>query len=681
MALMNPARPKQDGASNSEAAADPQARRPGPMKFQYASGDQPLDGYTIRRGIGRGGFGEVYFAESDAGKEVAMKLIRRNLDVELRGVRHCLNLKHPNLIALYDIRADSIGDEWVIMEYVSGVGGGANSLEEALDRAPKGLSEEEVLRWMRGIAAGVAHLHDNGIVHRDLKPGNIFLDGETVKIGDYGLSKFISCSRRSGQTESVGTVHYMAPEIANGRYGREIDTYALGVILYEMLTGHVPFEGESVGEVLMKHLTAEPDLQRVEEPYREIVRRALAKDPELRIRSVGQLEAMLPGGSSEAIATGSPAAEEPIIPVLDTAAPLSADPRQPKVDPHAHEEPIFRSISEGWSHFWANWHDSPMNPAIKALIVIVAICFLVFSGVAWLPALISLGVFYCIYYVIWSAFLQPSTTTNSVLQEPHMRPAKPPEREKRHTSAAERRRRRLGWRDEAWKHLAEKPLRTKATELIGSMLMSTALCTGGSLLATLLLEGMIGSGREQLVFLWLAMVTTLGCWAVLVTNKLTEGRVEDQTPMRGLLLSLGAGVGLVAGLLSVGLPVGLPHQRDYGPELNNSFAHEMWDFPGVTSLLGIDGGLQVTVPLSVAYFAFLFVMLRWWKQAEWMRNKRLSLLSVFGCVFWAWLLHIFWWFPQPTGMAVAAIIATSTQLASPWLPPSKREEFARKEVA
>ena len=102
----------------------------------------------------------------------------------------------------------------------------------------------------------MAYLHDHGIVHRDLKPGNVFSDEGIVKVGDYGLSKFISCSRRSGQTESVGTVHYMAPEIANGRYGKEIDIYALGVILYEMLTGRVPFDGESVGEVLMKHLTA-----------------------------------------------------------------------------------------------------------------------------------------------------------------------------------------------------------------------------------------------------------------------------------------------------------------------------------------------------------------------------------------------------------------------------------------
>ena len=77
------------------------------MKFAYGTGSRPLDGYTIKRGIGRGGFGEVYYAVSDGGKEVALKLIRRNFDVELRGVAQCLNLKHPNLLGLYDVRADA----------------------------------------------------------------------------------------------------------------------------------------------------------------------------------------------------------------------------------------------------------------------------------------------------------------------------------------------------------------------------------------------------------------------------------------------------------------------------------------------------------------------------------------------------------------------------------------------
>ncbi len=146
-------------------------------------------------------------------------------------------------------------------------------------------------------APASACLHDHGIVHRDLKPGNIFCDEGMVKLGDYGLSKFISCSRRSGHTESVGTVHYMAPEIANGRYGKEIDIYALGVILYEMLTGRVPFEGESVGEVLMKHLTTPPDVSMLAEPFRGVVARALEKDPAKRFASVPEmLSAAAPAG-------------------------------------------------------------------------------------------------------------------------------------------------------------------------------------------------------------------------------------------------------------------------------------------------------------------------------------------------------------------------------------------------
>jgi len=89
---------------------DPERPRTPTLKFTYPSGSRPLDGYTIKRGVGRGGFGEVYFATSDAGKEVALKLIRRNLEVELRGVTQCLNLKHPNLINLYDIKTDEMGD-------------------------------------------------------------------------------------------------------------------------------------------------------------------------------------------------------------------------------------------------------------------------------------------------------------------------------------------------------------------------------------------------------------------------------------------------------------------------------------------------------------------------------------------------------------------------------------------
>src|SRR5207244_10130280 len=109
------------------------------------------------------------------------------------------------------------------------------------------------------------------------------------KIGDYGLSKFISSSQRSAHTQSVGTVHYMAPEISTGNYNKQIDIYAAGIILYEMLTGRVPFEGESAGEILMKHLTTPPDLSKLPAEYVPVVSKALAKNPAQRYRTIAEM--------------------------------------------------------------------------------------------------------------------------------------------------------------------------------------------------------------------------------------------------------------------------------------------------------------------------------------------------------------------------------------------------------
>src|SRR6516165_7394488 len=278
------------------------------MKFAYASGARPIQGYTIRRGLGRGSFGEVYLAVSDAGKEVALKLVQQHLDVELRGVGQCLNLKHPNLVVVHDILKAEVDDTWIVMEYVAG-----ESLEQVLARHPQGIPQPQALGWLHGICSGVRYLHEHGIVHRDLKPGNLFVENGVVKIGDYGLSKFISASRRSGQTVSIGSVHYMAPEISHGRYGKEVDQYALGVILCQMLIGRVPFDGESQGEILMKHLTAEPDLSRLTEPYRSVVARLLDKDPRNRYPGVQDLLAELPaldpampGVFPGSVAAGSP---------------------------------------------------------------------------------------------------------------------------------------------------------------------------------------------------------------------------------------------------------------------------------------------------------------------------------------------------------------------------------------
>ncbi len=261
------------------------------MSFTYRHGDRPLEGYTILRGIGRGGFGEVYYAVSDGGREVALKSIHQNREIELRGVRQCMNLKCPRLVTIFDVHENAYppgtsGPPFIVMEYIEGP-----SLRDLLEQSPGGVSEEKAAFLVGEIARGLAYLHERGIVHRDLKPENLFYEDGYVKIGDYGLSKFISVSRQSGQTISVGTVHYMAPEIGTGNYQRGIDLYALGVILYELLTGRVPFDGRTMGEILMKHLSAEPDVSGLSPAFQRVVRRALRKKHEDRYDDASALSA------------------------------------------------------------------------------------------------------------------------------------------------------------------------------------------------------------------------------------------------------------------------------------------------------------------------------------------------------------------------------------------------------
>ena len=252
--------------------------------YQYKHGDRPLEGYTIERAAGRGGFGEVYYAVSDSGRQVALKAVQSYEQIELRGISQCMNLKSPHLVTIFDVKYNKEGRPFVVMEYVSGV-----SLSDMLKDSPSGLGEQKAAFFMREIAKGLSFLHDCGVVHRDLKPSNIFYEEGYVKIGDYGLSKAISASVHSGQTITVGTVHYMAPEIGSGCYDRSIDIYALGIILYEMLTGQVPYFGSSPAEILMKHMTAEPDLTGINEPFATAIRKSLTKDPKQRYQTVQEM--------------------------------------------------------------------------------------------------------------------------------------------------------------------------------------------------------------------------------------------------------------------------------------------------------------------------------------------------------------------------------------------------------
>ena len=256
-------------------------RSPQMDTYQYKYGDRPLEGYTIQRAAGRGGFGEVYYAISDSGRQVALKAIQRYEQIELRGISQCMNLKSPHLITIFDVKYNDQGKPFVIMEYVSGP-----SLAELIKELPGGLGTQKAAFFLREIGKGLSFLHECGIVHRDLKPGNVFYENGYVKIGDYGLTKAINASHDFSQNTMVGTPQYMAPEMATGHYDHRIDIYALGVVLYEMLTGQAPFLGSSPAEILMKHMNLTPSLASIGEPFARVIQRAMAKDPNERYQAV-----------------------------------------------------------------------------------------------------------------------------------------------------------------------------------------------------------------------------------------------------------------------------------------------------------------------------------------------------------------------------------------------------------
>jgi len=401
------------------------------MRFTYQTGAQPLAGYTIQRGIHRGGFGEVYYGHSDGGKEVALKLLhQQDQDVEIRGVTQCLNLKHPNLVNLFDLKTDAVGDCWVVMEYVSG-----SSLEDVLASFPDGLPLSEVRDWLCGLVAGTAHLHDRAIVHRDLKPANVYRENGVVKVGDVGLSKRLDSDHRRQHTQSVGTVYYMAPEVAKGQYGPEVDVYSLGVILYEMITGRVPFNGETTAEILMKHLTAQPDLTPIPKSLRPAIARALEKDPRKRTPTVRQLERDFLRGSNQA--------EPETIPESAFLPPVP-----PLTNGHARKDPspwisisVNRPLPHQPSHYdnarpraeqrpGARW-----NPVFVVGIVLIVMWFTGF-GIAsvrhgphphprWLGMMVAAGVVGAVFLLQRNSRMQ-TLPTGAHSQQPIARPQSRP---------------------------------------------------------------------------------------------------------------------------------------------------------------------------------------------------------------------------------------------------------------
>ena len=254
------------------------------------------DRYELVEQVGEGGMALVFRAlDRRLNRNVAVKIMRDEMaaDEEFKR-RFCAEsqavamLSHPNIVAVYDVsHNDKI--EYIVMELIDGI-----TLKQYMDRRGI-LSWKEAVHFSKQIARALGHAHERGIIHRDIKPQNIMLlrDG-TIKVADFGIASLESELHES-DGQAIGSIHYIAPEQARGELpDARSDIYSLGVVMYEMMTGKVPYTGDSLGEIAVKHMNAAPtpiheinkDLPGALE---EIIMRAMAANLQDRYQTAAEL--------------------------------------------------------------------------------------------------------------------------------------------------------------------------------------------------------------------------------------------------------------------------------------------------------------------------------------------------------------------------------------------------------
>jgi serine/threonine-protein kinase len=261
------------------------------------TGSLVADRYRLERKLGSGGMADVWLAEDqELGRHVAVKILHERyandeqfVERFRREATHAAGLSHPNIVSIYD-RGVSDGSYYIVMEYIEG-----RTLKELIvTRGPCPIPV--AISYTRQILAALRYAHKNGIIHRDIKPHNVIVDREgRVKVADFGIAR-AGASEMTEAGSIVGTAQYLSPEQARGApVDESSDLYSTGIVLYELLTGTVPFNGETPVEIAMKHLSQTPEAPSALRPdiphdLDLVVLRALAKEPAERYRTAAELD-------------------------------------------------------------------------------------------------------------------------------------------------------------------------------------------------------------------------------------------------------------------------------------------------------------------------------------------------------------------------------------------------------
>lgn len=262
-----------------------------------ARGQKINDRYQIIRLIGEGGMANVYLAhDTILDRDVAVKILRGDLAGDEKFVKKfqreaisASSLNHPNIVELYDVGEDN-GEYFIVMEYVEG------KTLKSLVKKRGALTLAEVVDIMLQLTSAIAHAHDSYIIHRDIKPQNVLiLDNGMVKITDFGIATALNNHELTETNSIMGSVHYLPPEQANGNGATvKSDIYSLGILMFELLTGRVPFKGDNAVEIAIKQMkTPIPSVRKYNEEIPQsvenVILRACAKNPKNRYDSAREM--------------------------------------------------------------------------------------------------------------------------------------------------------------------------------------------------------------------------------------------------------------------------------------------------------------------------------------------------------------------------------------------------------